>query len=139
MGRFRKGVKALREGRVRWTWLYGITGRAGHRTTSFVLAVSSLVLVEDEDDSPSQSKQSVTSVMSTVSAQSAFWAVIALALNTACQPAGSVLSSQAAHSRALRTSPIVCLADATVTLLTLVTLLGKGNGVRNSARMGLYW
>ncbi|MCJ1437756.1 hypothetical protein MMC27_007143 [Xylographa pallens] len=77
--------------------------------------------------------------MSTVSAQSAFWAVVALALNTACQPTGSVLSSPAAHSRALRTSPIICVADAIVTLLAFVTLLAQRHGVRDSARAILYW
>ncbi|MCJ1286386.1 hypothetical protein MMC26_005731 [Xylographa opegraphella] len=77
--------------------------------------------------------------MSTVSAQSAFWAVVALALNTACQPAGSVLSSPAAHSGALRTSPIICVADALVTLSTFVALLVQRHGVRQSARAVLHW
>ena len=77
--------------------------------------------------------------MSTVSAQSAFWAVNALALNTACQPTGSVLSSPAAHSRALRTSPIICVADAIVTLLAFITLFAQRHGVRDSARAVLYW
>ncbi|MCJ1384187.1 hypothetical protein MMC17_007303 [Xylographa soralifera] len=77
--------------------------------------------------------------MSTVSAQSAFWAVIALALNTACQPTGSILASPAAHSRALRTSPAICVADAIVTLSTFLALLVQRHGVRDSARAVLYW
>ncbi|MCJ1400754.1 hypothetical protein MMC11_003962 [Xylographa trunciseda] len=81
----------------------------------------------------------VASHMSTVSAQSAFWAVVALALNTACQPPGRVLSSPPAHSRAVRTSPIICLADAFITLYTLITLLVQRHGVRESARATLYW
>lgn len=49
--------------------------------------------------------------MATVSRQSAFWAVVALGLNTFVQPGGKVLGLPAQYSRALRLSPIVCITD----------------------------
>ena len=49
--------------------------------------------------------------MATVSRQSAFWAVVALGLNTFVQPGGKVLDFPAEYSRALRLSPIVCIID----------------------------
>lgn len=50
--------------------------------------------------------------MATVSRQSAFWAVVALGLNTFTQSGAKVLGFPAEDSRALRLSPIVCIADA---------------------------
>lgn len=49
--------------------------------------------------------------MATVSRQSAFWAVVALGLNTFTQPGGKVLGFPAEYSRALRLSPVVCIID----------------------------
>ena len=49
--------------------------------------------------------------MATVSRQSAFWAVVALGLNTFVQPGGKVLGFPAEYSRALRLSPILCIVD----------------------------
>ena len=49
--------------------------------------------------------------MATVSRQSAFWAVVALGLNTFVQPGAKVLDFPAEYSRALRLSPIVCIID----------------------------
>lgn len=49
--------------------------------------------------------------MATVSRQSAFWAVVALGLNTFTQDGGKVLGFPAEYSRALRLSPTVCIVD----------------------------
>lgn len=76
--------------------------------------------------------------MSTVSAPTALWAIVALALNTACQPSGSILYSAPGHSRALRTSPLVCLADMIVIILSFLNMVFQGNSFRDSARTNLY-
>jgi len=76
--------------------------------------------------------------MSTVSALSAIWAIAALSLNTAYQPAGRILEYAPTHSRALRTSPVVCLADSIVIIISFLNLLFQGHGLRQNARVVLY-
>ena len=64
---------------------------------------------------PSQPEKDLTrhkeKNMATVSRQSAFWAVVALGLNTFVQPGGKVLGFPAEYSRALRLSLILCIVD----------------------------
>ena len=57
--------------------------------------------------------------MATVSRQSAFWAVVALGLNTFVQPGGKGLGFPAEYSRALRLSPIVCIVDTLGVLFSM--------------------
>ncbi|KAK0514730.1 hypothetical protein JMJ35_003347 [Cladonia borealis] len=57
--------------------------------------------------------------MATVSRQSAFWAVVALGLNTFTQDGGKVLGFPAEYSRALRLSPMVCIVDTLGVLFTV--------------------
>ena len=57
--------------------------------------------------------------MTTVSRQSAFWAVVALGLNTFAQDGGKVLGFPAEWSRALRLSPIVCIVDTLGVLFSI--------------------
>ena len=72
--------------------------------------------------------------MATVSWQSAFWAIIALGINTACQPAGSVLGYSSEFGKALRTSPFVCIADSVLIYAYWLVFCLKGYGVRKGAR-----
>ena len=57
--------------------------------------------------------------MATVSRQSAFWAVVALGLNTFTQDGGKVLGFPAEYSQALRLSPIVCIVDTLAVLFSV--------------------
>ena len=57
--------------------------------------------------------------MATVSSQSAFWAVVALGLNTFTQPGGKVLGFPAEYSRTLRLSPIMCVIDTVEVLFSV--------------------
>jgi hypothetical protein len=60
-----------------------------------------------------------------VSWQSAFWGLIAIALNTMCQPSGKVLNMPSEYSFALKSSPFVCAANSVLSLATLSYYLWK--------------
>ena len=51
---------------------------------------------------------------------SACWALIAIGINTMCQPFGRVLGLPHQHSFALRSSPIICIVDSFAMLLQFV-------------------
>ena len=55
-----------------------------------------------------------STIMATVSRQSAFWAVFALGLNTFVQP------GEQYYGRVARLSPAICLLESTLTLLSIV-------------------
>ena len=69
--------------------------------------------------------------MATVSRQSAFWAVVALGLNTFTQDGGKVLGFPAAYSRALRLSPIVCIVDTLGVLLSVAFFCYKTRSIKH--------
>lgn len=56
----------------------------------------------------------------TVSWQSAFWALVPLALNSMAQPASLVLGTPSKHGYLLRVSPVVCALDALHFLICLM-------------------
>lgn len=56
---------------------------------------------------------------STVSWQSAFWALVPLALNSMSQPSGMVCEFPSKFNFVLRSSPIICLLDALLVLARL--------------------
>ncbi|KAI9859670.1 MAG: hypothetical protein M1813_006601 [Trichoglossum hirsutum] len=59
--------------------------------------------------------------------QSAFWLLVALALNSMMQPSGRVCGFPPAYRTPLRSSPIVCLVDATEVLFQLAYYILHGN------------
>ena len=69
--------------------------------------------------------------MATVSRQSAFWAVVALGLNTFTQDGGKVLGFPAEYSRALRLSPIVCIVDTLGVLFSVAFFSYRTRSFRN--------
>ena len=73
--------------------------------------------------------------MATVSRQSAFWAIVALGLNTFTQPGGKVLGFPAEYSRALRLSPIVCIVDTLVVLFSLAFFCVKTRSFKDGLKL----
>ena len=69
--------------------------------------------------------------MATVSRQSAFWAVVALGLNTFTQDGGKVLGFPAEYSRALRLSPIVCIVDTLGILFSVAFFCYKTRSIKH--------
>ena len=69
--------------------------------------------------------------MATVSRQSAFWAVVALGLNTFTQDGGKVLGLPAEWSRALRLSPVVCIVDTLGVLFSIAFFYYKTRSVKD--------
>jgi hypothetical protein len=68
----------------------------------------------------------------TVSWQSAFWALVAIALNSMCQPSGKVCRFPSADSFYLRSSPIVCAVDSLQTILKSICFLLLGHPPRDA-------
>ena len=73
--------------------------------------------------------------MATVSRQSAFWAVVALGLNTFTQDGGKVLGFPAEYSRALRLSPIVCIVDTLGVLFSLTFFCVKTRSFKDGLKL----
>ena len=73
--------------------------------------------------------------MATVSRQSAFWAVVALGLNTFTQDGGKVLGFPAEYSRALRLSPIVCIVDTLGVLFSLAFFCVKTRSFKDGLKL----
>ena len=73
--------------------------------------------------------------MATVSRQSAFWAIVALGLNTFTQPGGKVLGFPAQYSRALRLSPIVCIVDTLVVLFSVAFFAYQTRSFKDGIRL----
>lgn len=71
----------------------------------------------------------------TVSWQSTWFAIVAIAMNSMSSPNGMVLSFPSSWGEALRSSPILCLFDAAeLTLFWLLTVLLTGESPRVAAR-----
>ena len=73
--------------------------------------------------------------MATVSRQSAFWAVVALGLNTFVQPGGRVLDFPAEYSRALRLSPVVCAFDTLGVFISLIFFSRKTRSIKDGVAL----
>ena len=73
--------------------------------------------------------------MATVSRQSAFWAVVALGLNTFTQDGGKVLGFPAEYSRALRLSPIVCIVDTLGVLFSVAFFCYKTRSIKHGVAL----
>ncbi|KAJ6437414.1 C6 transcription factor [Purpureocillium lavendulum] len=73
---------------------------------------------------------------SQVSWQNAWWALVPLAMNSMLQPAGNIATFTSRTSLALRVSPIVCTADAIISLHMVVWYSStRGMNLRSAARM----
>lgn len=73
--------------------------------------------------------------MATLSSQSALWTILTLALNTLVQPVDKVFGSEGNLGRALRLSPIVCLAEVAFTLLAMSHFWRKTHSLAQSCRL----
>jgi len=76
---------------------------------------------------------------SEVSWQSAFWSLPPLAINTMMQDSGRVCGFDPALRTYLRSSPVICVLDATLTLIrfTLYLLSGNDDSVKVLERIGI--
>lgn len=70
--------------------------------------------------------------MTTVSRQSAFWALMTLGLNVFTQDLGMVLGNEREISRAIRTCPLVCMTDSLLAIFEFTYRLWKGDSWRKS-------
>ena len=70
----------------------------------------------------------------TVSWQSAFWALVPIALNSVAQPSGKVQGYSSHHAYLWKISPIVCMLDAIYLLIDLTRVTLKNRSLRAAAR-----
>lgn len=73
--------------------------------------------------------------MTTVSRQSAFWAIVGLGLNTFAQDGGKVLGFPTEWSRALRLSPIVCILDTLCVLFSIAFFSYKSRSLKDGVTL----
>lgn len=69
-----------------------------------------------------------------VSWQSIFWALVPLALNTMVQPTGQFLGLPKQYALMLRSSPIVCVVDCALVLITLIRFIWQGSSISTAVR-----
>ena len=93
------------------SWIFLI---ATITTASVTLILPGILYANDGNLEKRSTDSSNTSRLSW---SSACWAIVAIGINTACQPFGKVLGLPYEHSFALRCAPIICFMDTFLMLL----------------------
>lgn len=67
--------------------------------------------------------------------QSIFWALVPLALNTMIQSTGQIVSLPKQYALMLRNSPIVCIVDCVLMLITLIHFMWQGSSISTAVHL----
>lgn len=102
------------------------------QTAGSPLALGATPLAQPLDSDITSSNPTVP--VSTVSWQTAFWSLLAIALNTCLQDCGSVCAINRDFALLVRSSPIVCLVDTLIIFLQFICYTVR-NGPRRAIRI----